>query len=383
MNQTARPHYADLGAYSDLVAAAESQRPLFPSAPPGPETRRKAWDVLGFTTGDEQPRDVRSERTWTADGIAGEEISWSVGFGPRSSAFLLKPEGARGKLPGILAFHDHGHFKFYGKERIADGPGGPLKEIVGYRATYYEGRAYANLLARQGFVVLATDCMMWGSRKFPLEVMPERERSLAEAVGRTLGHDAAGPEVVRYNGAAYLHEHVVARYCALLGTNITAVIAYEDRVALNLLRARDDVRPDRVGAMGFSGGGLRATALRATYDDLTACVVVGMMNTYDGLLDHSVAPHTWMLFPAGWGVRGDWPDLAACGAPLPLLVQCAIDDAQFTPDGMRAADARMAAHYASIGAAGGYKGEFYPGPHRFDAAMQDSAFAWLKEHLAG
>jgi hypothetical protein len=107
-----------------------------------------------------------------------------------------------------------------------------------------------------------------------------------------------------------------------------------------------------------------------------------MMNTYDGLLDHSVAPHTWMLFPAGWGTRGDWPDLAACGAPLPLLVQCAIDDAQFTPAGMRAADERMAAHYAKAGAPEAYRGEFYPGPHRFDAAMQESAFAWLKHHLS-
>ena len=127
------PHYADLGAYSDLVAAAAGQHPLFPLAPPGRETRRKAWEVLDFTMGDEQPRDVRSEGTWTADGVTGEALSWSVGFGPRTAGLLFKPEGAKGKLPGILAFHDHGHFKFYGKERIADGPDGPLKEIVGYR----------------------------------------------------------------------------------------------------------------------------------------------------------------------------------------------------------------------------------------------------------
>lgn len=381
MNQISPRHYAHLGAYSDLVAVAERQGPLFPPAPPGPETRRKAWEVFGFTTGDEQPRDMRIERHWTEDGVAGEEISWSVGFGPRTSAFLLKPAGTDAPLPGIVAFHDHGHFKFYGKERIADGADGPLPEILGYRDTYYGGRAFANHLARQGFVVLAPDCFMWGSRKFPLEEMPAREQALAEAVGRTLGHESAGEEIVRYNGAAFLHEHLLARYCTLLGTNLAAVIAYEDRVALNLLRAREDVRADRVGAIGFSGGGLRATTLRATYDDLPAAVVVGMMNTYGELLDHCVAPHTWMLFPAGWGRRGDWPDLAASGAPRPLLVQSAIGDVQFTEAGMRAADARMAAHYAGIGAAEAYRGEFYPGPHRFDVAMQDNAFAWLAQHL--
>jgi hypothetical protein len=43
----------------------------------------------------------------------------------------------------------------------------------------------------------------------------------------------------------------------------------------------------------------------------------------------------------------------------------------------------MAARYAKAGASKAYRGEFYPGPHRFDAAMQESAFAWLKQHLAG
>jgi hypothetical protein len=28
-----------------------------------------------------------------------------------------------------------------------------------------------------------------------------------------------------------------------------------------------------------------------------------------------------------------------------------------------------------------YVGEFYPGPHKFDLAMQASAFAWLKRWL--
>jgi len=106
-----------------------------------------------------------------------------------------------------------------------------------------------------------------------------------------------------------------------------------------------------------------------------------MMSTYDELIDSCVAPHTWMLFPAGWSSRGDWPDLAACRAPSPLLVQYALDDALFTPAGMRGADKRISAHYRASGAADAYRGEFYPGPHRFDAPMQDDAFAWLKTQL--
>ena len=52
--------------------------------------------------------------------------------------------------------------------------------------------------------------------------------------------------------------------------------------------------------VGLPGGGLRAALMRATSDELAACVIVGMMSTYEGLLSDCVAPHTWMLFPAGW-----------------------------------------------------------------------------------
>ena len=74
-----------------------------------------------------------------------------------------------------------------------------------------------------------------------------------------------------------------------------------------------------------------------------------MMSTYEGLLSNCIAPHTWMLFPTGWSEAGDWPDLAATGAPSPLLVQFLLDDALFTVDGMRDANSRIARTYAQTG----------------------------------
>jgi dienelactone hydrolase len=381
VTQSSAPHYKQLGPFSGLVAAAHAARPLCAGAPPGPETRRKASEVIGFTVGDEQPADVLIGRTWTADDVRGEEVSWSVGFGPRTQAFVLRPATGGQRLPGIVALHDHGHYKFFGKEKIADGPDGCPASVIGFRQTYYGGRAFAGLLARMGFVVLVHDTFLWGSRKFPLETMPDRERALADAVGATLDQNSASPDIVRYNGAAYLHEHLVSKYCTVLGTSLAALIAYEDRVALNYLGSREDVDDGRIGCIGLSGGGLRAALLRATADQLAACAIAGMMSTYEGLLDDCVAPHTWMLFPAGWSRNGDWPDLASSAAPSPLLVQFLLDDAQFTVEGMRMADSRMAAHYAAVGARDAYRGEFYPGPHRFDAAMQNSAFAWLRQQL--
>jgi dienelactone hydrolase len=188
-------------------------------------------------------------------------------------------------------------------------------------------------------------------------------------------------DIAQYNTAAGFHEQWVAKYCNVLGTNLAGVVCHEDRIAVNYLLSRPDVIPERTGCLGLSGGGNRAALLSATHGRISAAVIVGLMCTYEELLDHNMS-HTWMLFPFGWARYGDWPDIAACRAPSPLLVQYALEDELFTEKGMRAADARLAAHYQSVGQPQAYTGQFYPGPHRFDLEMQRAAFDWLKRWLA-
>jgi len=48
---------------------------------------------------------------------------------------------------------------------------------------------------------------------------------------------------------------------------------------------------------------------------------------------------------------------------------------------MRAAHERLSGLYAHAGQRDAYTGEFYPGPHKFDLEMQESAFNWLKQRL--
>src|SRR4051794_24615680 len=101
-------NYVHLGAFGDWVAEAQRQQQLWPVAPPGAETQQRVRDVLGFGNRPDRPLDVRVERTWQDDGLIGEEISWSVGYGPRTHGWVLKPAGAAGPLSGIVALHDHG-----------------------------------------------------------------------------------------------------------------------------------------------------------------------------------------------------------------------------------------------------------------------------------
>lgn len=378
--------YRHLGVFGDWVAEARRQRQLWPVAAPGPETQQRVREVLGFNNRPEQPADVRIECTWEADGLVGEEVSWSVGYGPRTHAFVLKPANAPSALPGVVALHDHGGYKFYGKEKIADGPEQPNPELVNFRTACYGGRAYANALAGEGFVVLVPDTFLWGSRRFPVETLADWMQRNVVATEKTWWNGGTDEfdsplEVARYNAGAGLQELLLEKFCALLGTTLAGMVSHEDRSAVNYLRSRSDVLADRIGCVGLSGGGCRSALLQASSEAISAAVIVGMMSTYEHLLFQHVDSHTWMFFPTSWARYGDWPDLAACRAPSPMLVQYDLDDELFPVDGMRAAHERITGHYAKVGAPAHYTGEFYAGPHKFDLEMQKAAFKWLKRWL--
>ena len=376
-----RVTYRDLGDYSDRVSFADSQSSLAATRRPS-ITAAEVRASLGFP-GDAMPTAPRVERGWEQDGIAGEEISWSVGYGPRTHAWLLRPASASAPLPGVLALHDHSAFKLVGKEKIADGPDGPDPRVRELRRLEYDGLAFANRLAMLGFAVLVPDVFLWGSRRFADGVVtPRGGAPTPDWLAPDPGGTVEPGDVASYNRAARWHEHVVEKYCALLGTTLAGVVAYEDRIAARYLRSRPDVRAGGVGCIGLSGGGCRAALLKATSDDIAIAIIVAMMSTYRHLLDRHVARHTWMFFPPGLSGRADWPDLAACRAPVPLVVQYALGDELFSVEGMRAAHERLATRYIEAGAAEAYVGEFYEGPHSFSRAMQDSAFAHLTSWAA-
>ena len=167
----ARAAVHDLGPYADLVLAARKAGRVGWARTSAKITRDDALAALTTPVATWVRSICGAAEHEALEGIVGEEVSWSAGYGPRTEALLYRPERAVGRNAAVLALHDHGLFKYYGKEKIADGPDGAAAGMAAYRSEYYGGRAYALDLARAGFVVLAHDAFSWGSRRFPQEVM--------------------------------------------------------------------------------------------------------------------------------------------------------------------------------------------------------------------
>ena len=373
-----------IGAYGEWAASLLPKGPgalSLQQCPPGEFAARRAAGRARVTecmATPAKPDGVGAAvtRSWVHDGLAVEEVTWRMPYGPPTAAWVLKPAGAKGRLPAVLALHDHGRFKFFGKEKIAQ-TGADVHPLVAvHRADAYEGLAWANELARRGYVVMVHDAFAFGSRKVRLAEVPTEMRGSVKD-----DTDTSPAGVATYNDWAADHEHIMAKTLFSAGTTWPGVFAVEDRVALDVLCARPDVDAERVGCGGLSGGGLRTVFLAGLDERIRCTVCVGMMTTWRDHVLFKSYTHTWMCFVPLLPRDLDFPEIMGLRAPLPTLVMNTCDDPLFTRSEMERADAMLGRIYASSGAPENYRGSWYPGHHQFNRAMQTEAFGWFDRWL--
>ena len=310
------------------------------------------------------------------DGLHIEELSWQLPYGPPTAAVFLKPLGATGKLPGIVALHDHGGLKYFGTRKITRTSDEQHPLMVEHQQGYYGGRAWANEIARRGYAVLVHDAFPFASRRVLLSDVPESIRG-----GLTDDEPERSENIAAYNRWAGEHEHVMAKSLFCAGTTWPGVFLAEDRAALDVLCARDDVAADRIGCAGLSGGGMRTTFLGGADPRIQCAVCVGMMTTWRDYLLHKSHTHTWMVYVPLLPGELDYPEILGLRAPLPTLVLNDTEDQLFTLPEMHRADDILREVYAKAGAPENYRCSFYPGPHKFDLPMQAEAFDWFDQWL--
>jgi dienelactone hydrolase len=264
--------------------------------------------------------EVTVKRKYIYDGLIIEELSWQLPYGRPTEAILLKPANVKQPLPGILAFHDHGGNKYFGTRKITKTSEDQHSLLVEHQNQYYSGRAWANEIAKKGYIVLVSDAFAFASRRVMLQDVPEKLRE-----GLSDENTEDSNNIALYNHWASNHEEVMAKSLFSAGTTWPGMIFAEDRKALDILCARKDVDSTRIGCGGLSGGGLRL--------------------------------------------------------PLPTMVLNDSEDSLYTLPLMNAANNILKEIFDKANAADRYRCSFYQGGHKFDANMQKEAFDWFDRWL--
>jgi len=322
--------------------------------------------------------EVNIRKQYEYDGLHIEELSWQLPYGRATEAILLKPSHAKEPLPAILAFHDHGGNKYFGSRKITRTADlrHPLMEA--HQKEYYEGMAWANEIAKRGYVVLVSDAFSFASRRVMMQDVPAYLR------GGLNDTDPEKPANIKaYNDWAGQHEHIMAKSLFSAGTTWPGVFFAEDKKALDILCARKDVDANRIGCGGLSGGGLRTVFMAGLEPRIKCAVCVGFMTTWKDFVISKSYNHTWMVYVPLLPKELDFPEILGLRAPLPALVLNDENDDLYTVAEMKQASKILGEVYQKAGAPDRYKCSFYPGPHKFDKRMQAEAFAWLDKWLSG
>lgn len=324
---------------------------------------------------------VKIERTFEYDGLQIEEVSWQLPYGEPTKAVILKPKNAQKPLPAILALHDHAGKKYFGYRKIVKTGDDQHPMLKEHQQIDYSGRAWANEVAKRGYVVMVHDAFSFGSRR----VLFKDVEGLTFANLKTSNKTDADPEkpehIDTYNQWSSDHEHVMSKSLFCSGTTWPGVTLTEDQVALSILSARSDVDPQRIGCGGLSGGGLRTVYLAGMDSRIKCCVCVGFMSTWDDFALNKSFTHTWMTYTPLLPRYLEFPEILGLRVPLPTMVQCNNQDELYTLPEMKKADQILQDVFKKAGAGDRYAGRYYEGDHKFDKGMQEDAFDWFDQWL--
>jgi len=341
----------------------------------------KTRELIAPPTNGQHTPEVTVKASYDFDGLSIEELQWQLPFGPPTEAVLLKPQGVRDPLPAVLGLHDHGGQKYFGKRKITRTSTDQHPTMVEHQKQSYTGRAWANELAKKGYVVLVHDTFTFGSRRVRYEDIAGITWGACKVDGLSDEHPEDPENIKIYNQWAAEHEHIMAKSLFCGGTTWPGVTLVDDQVALNILCQREDVDAQSVGCCGLSGGGLRTDYLAGLDHRIKCAVSVGFMSTWKDFLMNKSYTHTWMTYVPLLPQFLDFPEVLGLRVPLATMVMNDNEDQLYTLPEMKRAHEILQEVYAKAGAADRYQGRFYPGGHKFDAQMQEEAFDWFDRWL--
>ncbi len=306
-------------------------------------TRKLLRDLLGLDKMELCPlTPVRGEKELLPGGITREY--WRVQVEPEvwMPFYLLIPADAgAGTIPFLCppGHQGAGKYTVAGVDRY-----GAVAEKIQFYS--YD---YGLQLARLGYVALCPDCRGFGERRESLE-------------------DTRDPAAA-LKGDCYWLAHMGEP----LGIPVAGMLTWDLMRAADFLRQDERWAYDKLGCLGFSGGGMQTLWLAALDERITCAVISGYLYGYrDSLLllnrncSCNYVPRLWEHVDMG--------DIASLIAPQPLLIQSCREDRLNGPRGLQNVEEQVQIvreAYERLGAPEKLLHEVSEGPHR-----------WHGEHLA-
>jgi len=277
------------------------------------------------------------------DGYVRERVELSATPELTFAAYVLIPNDVKGPLPSVLALHGHG----YGSREIV----GLLKDGSPDVAEPGIHQHFAVQLVKRGMVVIAPDVIGFGERRLHADL--------------ALNPDASS--------SCYR----LSTQLMMLGKTLTGLRVKEALKVFHYLSSRKEVDADRIGLMGFSGGGLIGYITAVLEARIYATVLTGFANTVKDSIftvHHCIDNYTPNLL-----VHAELPELIGLIAPRPLFLESGEHDPIFPVAGFRRAAADIQAIYEAEAACDQVEIDIFPGVHEISGRR---AYDWLKRTLS-
>ena len=306
------------------------------------ETRTLLHELLGTEKMESSPAQPQLLSTTAVEGGITRE-HWRIQVEPEvwMTLFLLVPESADKTTSVFLCPPGHNGAGKYSVAGVRGYP--PIDEKIDHY--HYD---YGLQLAKLGYVAACPDCRGFGERR----EAPADTTRLSEGL----------------KGDCYRLAHMGEP----LGISVIGMLTWDLARLIDWLEADARFDTQRLGALGFSGGGMQTLWLAALDDRVKMAAVSGYLYGYrDALLtlnsncSCNYVPHLWEYLDMG--------DIASLIAPRPLWVQSCRDDRLNGPRGVVNVEEQVAiAHsaYRLLGAPDSILYEICPGTHQ-----------WHEEHL--
>ncbi|KRE38673.1 alpha/beta hydrolase family protein [Paenibacillus sp. Soil522] len=257
--------------------------------------RQRLTETLGdFSDYANVPLDPHELERAELDSFIRERVEYRTADGLLVPAYVVSSKESTGqRRPAILALHGHG---WGSREMVGLLPDGSPNTSVpsGHGRTVLE-------LAARGFVVLIPEIVGFGDR--------------------LLLRDEGGGDP-KANSCFPL-----AAALLLAGKTLAGLRVYEASRAIDYLAMRTDVDADRIGVIGFSGGGMVASLAAALDERLRTAAIFGYTNTYRASILNR--RHCLDNYLPGVLQYAEMPELLGLIAPRPLFIESGKEDPLF------------------------------------------------------